>query len=162
LEKLVKGWFGKMLVLALLGFAATDFIITKTLSAADAAAHLIENPLLSGTFAHVPHAQVVVTMVLLVALGAMFLRGFKEGVGLAVVRVGVYLLLNLVVVVSGLIYLWAHPAETLTPWLAAVTDPATDPKAGLYLRHAPFHPRGNWLGIFAVCLLLFPQLALGL
>src|SRR5262245_13585343 len=41
LEQLVHGWGGKILVLVLLGFAATDFVITKTLSAADAAEHLI-------------------------------------------------------------------------------------------------------------------------
>src|SRR5262245_13695557 len=41
LERLVHGWGGKFLVLVLLGFAATDFVITKTLSAADAAKHLI-------------------------------------------------------------------------------------------------------------------------
>ena len=39
LEQLVHGWKGKTLVLMLLGFAATDFVITKTLSAADAAVH---------------------------------------------------------------------------------------------------------------------------
>ena len=44
LERLVHGWTGKLLVLVLLGFAATDFVITKTLSAADAAEHLIHNP----------------------------------------------------------------------------------------------------------------------
>src|SRR3989441_11565257 len=44
LEHLVHGWTGKILVLILLGFAATDFVITKTLSAADAAEHLIANP----------------------------------------------------------------------------------------------------------------------
>src|SRR5215216_3116253 len=44
LANLVSGWPGKLLVLTLLGFAATDFVITKTLSAADAAEHLISNP----------------------------------------------------------------------------------------------------------------------
>src|SRR5215204_4389716 len=44
LARLVSGWPGKILILVLLGFAATDFVITKTLSAADAAVHLIENP----------------------------------------------------------------------------------------------------------------------
>ena len=39
IERLVGGWKGKIGVLVLIGFAATDFVITKTLSAADAAAH---------------------------------------------------------------------------------------------------------------------------
>src|SRR5205823_6669566 len=110
LEKLVRGWTGKVLVLVLLGFAATDFVITKTLSAADAAAHLIENPVWHSAF-QFPHSQVVVTMALLVLLGAMFLRGFNEVIGVAVVIVGVYLVLNLVVVGSGLVYLVEHPHE---------------------------------------------------
>src|SRR5688572_3883647 len=38
-EQLVRGWRGKSLILLLLGFAATDFVMTRTLSLADAAEH---------------------------------------------------------------------------------------------------------------------------
>src|SRR4051794_22985264 len=101
LANLVSGWPGKLLVLMLLGFAATDFVITKTLSAADAAEHLIGNP--SYPLAHAEqsaedHQRLIITMGLLVLLGAVFMRGFKEVIGLAVVLVTAYLVLNFIVV----------------------------------------------------------------
>jgi hypothetical protein len=81
LERLLSFWKGKLFVLALLGFAATDFIITMTLSSADASAHLIEKPKLNSLLSG---HQVAITLFLLALLGAVFLRGFPEAIGLAV------------------------------------------------------------------------------
>ena len=95
LERLMTFWKGKIFVLVLLGFAATDFLITMTLSAADATAHLTENPHLEP---YLGGHQVVVTLVLLGLLGAVFLRGFTEAIGVAVALVAAYLVLNVVVI----------------------------------------------------------------
>jgi hypothetical protein len=157
LERLVSGWRGKLFVLVLLGFAATDFVITKTLSAADAAEHLIHNPFWpvhAAAQAGGGHQRLVVTMVLLVLLGAMFLRGFREVIGLAVVIVGVYLLLNAVVIAGGLAHLAHHPG-LVRAWYDGVLA------GDWHLAHAPVRGQG-WLVVLAVCLLLFPKLALGL
>src|SRR5207249_1439768 len=74
LERLFPRWKGKVFVLCLLGFAATDFVITITLSAADAAAHVAQNPITPDALRH----PAIVTLALLVLLGAIFLRGFRE------------------------------------------------------------------------------------
>ncbi|MGE0130027.1 MAG: APC family permease [Blastocatellales bacterium] len=140
LEDLLPRWRGKMFVLALLGFAATSFIITITLSAADATAHIVENPF-APRFLHHP---VIVTLVLVAALGAVFLKGFKEAIGIAVFLVVLYILLNLVVVVTGLYQIALHP-ENLTSW-----------KNALYVQH------GAPLAMIGAAMLLFPKLALGL
>ena len=68
LERLLTWWAGKLVVLALLGFAMTDFIITITLSASDAAAHIIENP-----FVHeyVKDQNVIITLAMVLSLGAV-------------------------------------------------------------------------------------------
>ena len=73
LEELLPRWKGKAFVLCLLGFAATDFVITITLSAADAAAHLVENPLFKP---YIGGHNMLVTLVLITVLGAVFLKGF--------------------------------------------------------------------------------------
>ncbi len=143
LEHLLPRWKGKLFVLVLLGFVATDFIITMTLSAADATAHIIENPFTPELFKH----QIGITLVLLALLGAIFLRGFKEAIGIAVILVAAYLLLNAVVVGFGFYELLTHPYH-FPEWKRALFQ----------------HPRvhGNpWL-IVGVSLILFPKLALGL
>ncbi|WBP90888.1 APC family permease [Kitasatospora cathayae] len=141
LERLLSFWQGKLFVLTLLGFAATDFMITITLSAADGAAHLVENPhvhsLLGGK-------QMLVTLVLVALLGAVFLRGFGEAIGVAVVLVAVYLLLNVVVVVNGLWHVLKAP-HVVTDWSSALTA-----------------QHGNAIAMIGVALTVFPKLALGL
>ena len=140
LEDLLPRWRGKALVLCLLGFAATGFIITITLSAADATAHIIENPIAPHWMNH----PILVTLALLSALGAVFLKGFREAVGLAVPIVGVYLLLNVVLIVHELYVVWQLPDPVAT-WFAAASS-----------RH------GSVAQMVIVAMLLFPKLALGL
>src|SRR4051812_48467793 len=117
LEDLLPFWRGKFFVLVLLGFVATSWIITITLSSADATVHMLENPFLPG-FLH-GHA-VLITVVLLLVLGGVFLLGFSEAVGVAIPLVGLFLLLNAVVVVVGLVDVVSSP-DALTRWLDALT-----------------------------------------
>ena len=95
LEKLLPGWWGKLFVLILLGFASTDFVITMTLSASDAAEHMVHNPFLAPYLAGY---QLSITLLLLTLLAVVFLKGFSEAVGVGL-AVGVpYILLNLIVI----------------------------------------------------------------
>src|SRR6187455_891990 len=87
LEPLLSRWKGTLFVLVLLGFVATDFIITITLSAADATAHVLENPLVPE---FLDGHQVAITLLLIALLGGIFLRGFTEAIGIAVGLVAVY------------------------------------------------------------------------
>src|SRR5579883_3138018 len=141
LEHLLPWWQGKLFVLALLGFAATDFIITITLSAADAAAHLLENPFCPPAL---KGHQVGVTLALVALLGGVFLKGFKEAIGIAVLLVAAYLGLNAVVVGAGLYELAVRPAA-VAGW-----------------EHGLWAGRGGPAGVLWVSLLVFPKLALGL
>lgn len=140
LEELLPRWRGKAFILALLGFAVTDFVITITLSAADATAHIVENPFFPPIF----HHHLGLTMALLLALGAVFLKGFREAIGLAIGIVATYLLLNVVIIAVALEHLWADPA-LMGNWERA-----------LFAQH------GSPIAIAGMSLLLFPKLALGL
>src|SRR5580692_8653495 len=105
LERLFPQWSGKIFVLILLGFAATDFVITMTLSAADAANHFTQNPFTPDWM----KSQMGVTLILLTLLSGIFLKGFKEAIGVAVTLVGLYLVLNTVVTAVAIRDVLLHP-----------------------------------------------------
>jgi hypothetical protein len=140
LERLLSFWKGKLFVLALLGFIATDYMITITLSDSDAATHLVANPLAPD---FLKGQEVAITLFLVALLGAVFLKGFREAIWLSVFLVGAYLLLNLVVVTVG-VYEIATAPHTVVHWQSAL-----------------FSAYGNPLAMIAVAALVFPKLALG-
>ena len=151
LESLLSRWKGKLFVLVLLGFVATDFVITITLSAADASEHIIHNPFVEQHLPFLDH-PIPTTLLLIVILAAVFLKGFKEAIGIAVFLVVAYLSLNIVVIGAGLYEVFTHP-DYLSNWKNALFSTQT--------------LLGNFeiKGLFAVLLLSlisFPKLALGL
>jgi hypothetical protein len=150
LERLLSRWKGKLFVLALLGFAATDFVITITLSAADATEHIIHNPFVEEHFAFLDH-PVAVTLVLIAVLGGVFLKGFREAIGIAVFLVIAYLTLNLIVVVTGVYQIWLDPSR-LSGWHDSLLAATTNGRFDI----------GGLLLILGMSLLVFPKLALGL
>lgn len=162
LEHMMTGWKAKAIVLVLLGFAATDFVITKTLSAADAAVHMLHNPFWKDIAPQAlqdlgePNEQILLTMFLLIVLGAVFLRGFREVIGLAVVIVGLYLVLNFIVIGSGIWYLLEHPS-LLQQWMQDIAS------GNWHMEHGVpgITGTGFWT-IIAICVIIFPKLALGL
>jgi hypothetical protein len=164
LDRLIKGWFGKLLLLGLLGFVAADFLITRTLSTADAAVHIRLNPYwiahgkevvrsFSDSLGDWCNDQLLVTVVLaIIAFGAyayIFLGFTRAFLRLAFTIVGLYLLLTGVVVVAGLVYLGNSP-DIFNRWLS---DVKLD------------HEVGTWPLIGSILMLLvltFPHMALGL
>jgi len=140
LEELLPRWKGKAFVLCLLGFAATDFVITITLSAADATAHIVGNPIVPKALNH----PIPLTLLLLAGLCAIFLKGFKEAIGLAVIIVFFYLALNVVVIGNAFVHVLQQP-HLIPDW-----------RGELYRLH------GSITAMIGIALLLFPKLALGL
>jgi len=140
LEHLLPFWRGKFVVLVLLGFVCTSWIITITLSAADATAHALENPYLPAALHG--HA-VLLTVGLLLVLGGVFLLGFSEAVVVAIPLVVIFLLLNAVVVVDGLRAAFTEPG-VLSAWTHRLTS------------------GGSTLQLVRTAVLAFPLLVLGL
>ena len=74
----------------------------------------------------------------------MFLRGFKEAIGIAVVLVIIYLVLNAVVLVSSFVEIARNP-QVFGDWHTLLLS-----------------ENHNWFAVAAVALIVFPKLALGL
>jgi hypothetical protein len=141
LERLLPFWRGKIFVLVLLGFVATSWIITITLSAADASLHVVENPRAPG-FLH--GQEVALTVGLLVVLGGVFLLGFSEAVIVAIPLVAVFLALNAVIIIVGLADIIGTPSAW-TDWTTALTADG-----------------GGFADLAGPAVLAFPLLVLGL
>ncbi|MGN9837268.1 amino acid transporter [Nonomuraea sp. H19] len=141
LENLLPFWRGKLFVLVLLGFVATSWIITITLSAADASVHIVENPYFP-SFLH--GHEVALTAVLLLVLGGVFLLGFTEAVSVAIPLVAIFLILNAIVVGAGLSQAFGTP-EAIPAWTSALGEGGQ-----------------GFGGLVGPAILAFPLLVLGL
>jgi hypothetical protein len=176
LESRVYGWGGKLLILLILGFIATDFVVTRSLSVADAAVHLLANPVwkehsqwvtenketvrswfppaLQGQFFSFWNEQLLLTLLLsILAFGLYFFlidrmsRGFLS---LAMTVVIVYLSLTTIIIVSGLHHLSSH-RELLQDLQQQLSE------------WDPVEQGGRLgLGLGLLALLSFPPLAIGL
>lgn len=178
LERHVHGWGGKLLMLILLGFVATDFVITRTLSVADASIHILHNPtwkqqvgwteqhreqmrswlpeVLQGGFFDFWSEQIIVAVVLSIASFGLYhfvVRGFTRGfMYVAALVVVVFLALTGVVVGSGLAHLARH-SDQLAGWIETVRR--TSPEPGE-------NPGALFTTMILVALITLPQMALGL
>lgn len=140
LEDLLPGWRGKTFILILLGFAATSWVITITLSAADATSHIVENPLMLNWAGH----RLAITSIMLAILGAVFLKGFREAIGVSVVIVLFYVFCNSIVIYRSFVELFANPT-LIEQW-----------HSNLFATHH------NLPVMVGVSMILFPKLALGM
>ena len=184
LEGRLTGWYAKLCVLVLLGFAACAFIITVTLSASDGAAHFVENHIMHDALSprsymiiafvllaayglveeyrkqillmavavaayalldYFAESRMGVALVMVVALGLLFLKGLREVLGVAVLLVVGFISLSAIVVGVSLYHVYIHP-EMVSGWwqkLLAANDFSIS-------------------SMVYQCVIIFPLLALGL
>jgi hypothetical protein len=178
-EKLIRGWRGKTVVLILLGFAATDFTMLKSLSLADASVHVLSNQDSVRTdhartmtrwvkdctteycgedYAEHVNEQLIVT-ILLGAVSFIFWfilrKGFNRKVlFLAVPLVGLYLLMTAIIIGGGIWLLVQHP-EIVTEWLNHM-------ERGEFRATQAGRASDGWDSVVFWSLLALPNLALGL
>ena len=178
LEERTHHWRGKVLILILLGFVATDFVLTRSLSVADASTHLRANPYyqdqaarvtansesirlllpaaLQGGFFDFWNEQLVLTVVLSILSFALYfflVRSLSRGfLGVAVAVVVLYLLVNAIVIGSGLVYLAQNP-DLVTNWQNSLQPELRDYRS---------ETRTAIGFVLLLGLLAFPSLAIGL
>ncbi|MBA2596854.1 MAG: amino acid transporter [Chloroflexia bacterium] len=140
LERLLSWWQGKILVLVLISFVLTAFVVTISISASDASAHITENPFGRVLVGY----EVPITLGLIFLLGVVFLRGFSEAIGVAVGIVALYLVLNVVVLGRAYLEIAQQPA-LIGNW-----------RDSLFLEY------GSPMAMAFTAIFLFPRLALGL
>lgn len=140
LEKRMDGWAGKLFILALLSFAATGFLFTITVCTADAAVHFVQNPWVPPALRH----PFWVTIALILMLGAVFLKGFREAIGVSFILVGSYLALN-AVTLSVCFNKLLHQPQLFQDWISQLHQHHSDPTA-----------------VALASALAFPQLVLGM
>ena len=179
LSTLIRGWRGKTLVLMLLGFAATDFTMLKSLSLADASVHVLNKhdgtrhqgaqllvswirnctaEYCNAEVATFVDDQLVVTILLgSIAFFFWFLlrKGFNRKVmNLAVPLVGLYLLLTGILIAGGAWRFYQQP-EIVTHWLDHVQY--GEHEISVFTNDAQ-----GWGTIALWSMLALPNLALGL
>lgn len=143
LETLLSGWTGKFCVLGLIAFAVTDFFITITLSASDAAAHIVENPYFSMILGPMGHSALGISIFLVFLLGVVFYLGLKEAIAIAVSLTIPFLILTAIITIYCFYVIFQDPS-LIHNWLQ---DPVF---------------KSDHATIFLVTLIAFPKLALGL
>jgi hypothetical protein len=179
LDRSIQGWRGKVLVLVLMGFVATDFVVTRSLSIADATTHVIHNPHWQGAARGLTAAiesvsarlepaiwrrvgpyftQPIVLAIVLSSIVSLFWLVMQDGFTrrvllLAAAVVVVYLLLTGIVITSGVIHL-AKRQDLLHDWIESAREWCSDPVG---TRHeVQFGP------LLLLALVSFPQMALGI